>query len=121
MEKLTKAEEPVMKIIWRLKKVFVKEIIAEMDEPKPPYNTISSVVRLLETKGFLGHTAYGKTHQYHPMISKGQYRVFMLKSLLGDYFEGSSTQLVSNLVEMEDLNENEIKEIKSIIEKNTKA
>ena len=75
MEELTKTEERVMQVIWRLKKCFVKDIIDELpDDPKPPYNTISSVVRLLEKKGYVGYKAYGKTYEYFALISKSAYR-----------------------------------------------
>jgi len=75
MEELTKTEERVMQILWKLKTGFVKDIIDALpDDPKPPYNTISSVVRLLEKKGYVGYKAYGKTYEYFPLISKSDYR-----------------------------------------------
>ncbi len=119
MDKLTKAEEPVMQIIWRLKTVFVKDVIKELPEPKPPYNTISSIVRMLEGKGFLGHKAYGKTHEYFPVITKGAYRKEMFKSIVSEYFDGSLSQVVSNFVEEETLNSEELNSLKEIIDKAT--
>lgn len=116
MEKLTKAEEPLMGILWKLKKAFVKDIINELPEPQPPYNTISSIIRGLEKKGFVAYIAYGKTHQYHPVISKGEYRTSLFKSILQDYFEGSYKKVVSHLVNEENLSEEEIREIETIIE-----
>jgi len=115
MEKLSKAEEPVMQIIWKLKSVFVKDVIAEMREPKSPYNTISSIVRGLEAKGFLGHTAYGKTYQYHPVITKGAYRKFVFMSMVSEYFDGSLSQVVSNFVEEKSLDPDEIESLREII------
>lgn len=116
MEKLTKAEEPVMHIIWKLQSAFVKEVISEMKDPKPPYNTVSSIVRGLETKGFLGHKAYGKTHQYFPLITKGAYRKFVFTSMLKDYFDGSLSQVVSNFVEEKSLEPEEVESLRKIIE-----
>jgi len=119
MEKLTKAEEPVMRILWDIKSGFVKDIIDKMDDPKPPYNTISSIVRILVKKGFVKFKAYGKTYEYFPAVSKAVYKKFELKSLISNYFEGSYKQLVSFLVEKEELNEEEIEEIKKIIDQNS--
>ena len=116
MEKLTKAEEPVMQIIWKLKLAFVKEVINEMKEPKPPYNTVSSIVRGLEAKGFLSHKAFGKTHQYFPVITKGAYRKYVFMSMMSDYFDGSLSQVVSNFVEEKSLEPDEIQSLKEIIE-----
>ena len=75
MEELTKAEERIMQIFWKLKKAFVKDILNQLpDEPKPPYNTISSVIRILTSKGYLKYKAYGKTYEYYPAIDKSEYR-----------------------------------------------
>mgnify|MGYP001151307550 CR=1 FL=1 len=116
MEQLTKAEEPVMSILWKLKKAFVKDILNELPEPKPPYNTVSSIVRVLENKGYVGHTAYGKTHQYHPVICKSDYRKSLFKNIMQDYFDGSYKKVVTHLVDEENLSEQEIQEIEAIIE-----
>ncbi len=120
MEELTKAEERVMQIFWKMKKAFVKDIIEEIpDEPKPPYNTISSVVRILEKKGYLGYKAYGKTYEYYPLISKAAYKKMYLKKLLSGYFEDSPASLMSFLVKEEKLSEEEIAKLKEIIEKSS--
>ncbi|UZR98775.1 BlaI/MecI/CopY family transcriptional regulator [Chondrinema litorale] len=118
MEELTKTEEKIMQILWDIKKGFVKDVIAQMPEPKPPYNTISSVIRILEGKGFVGHKAYGKTHEYYPVITKMAYSKFTLKNMIKNYFEGSYEKLVSFMVNEKDLSNKEIKEIKDIIDKN---
>jgi predicted transcriptional regulator len=119
MEELTKTEERVMQIIWKLKKCFVKDIIEAMpDDPKPPYNTISSVVRLLESKGFAGYKAYGKTHEYFPLISKAEYRKESFKKMLSSYFDNSPESLFSFMLKEKQLNQEEINKIKEIIEKN---
>lgn len=95
MKELTKAEDQVMQILWRLGNAFVKDIVEQMPEPKPAYNTISTIVRILETKGFVDHKAYGKTHEYYPLISKEKYTKFYLNNLLKGYFNGSFQNLVS--------------------------
>jgi len=119
MEELTKTEERVMQIIWKLKTCFVKDIIDAMpDEPKPPYNTISSVVRLLETKGFAGYKAYGKTHEYFPLISKAEYRKASFKKILSGYFDNSAESLFSFMLKEDQLSKDEIDKIKQIIDKN---
>jgi len=95
LKELTKAEDQVMQILWRLQKGFVKDIIDEMPNPKPAYNTVSTIVRILETKGFVDHKAYGKTHEYFPMITKDKYTKFYLNNLIKGYFNGSFQNLVS--------------------------
>ena len=95
LKELTRAEDQVMQILWRLEQAFVKDIMEELPDPKPAYNTVSTIVRILETKGFVGHRAYGKTHQYYPLISKERYTKFYLNNLLKGYFNGSFQNLVS--------------------------
>jgi len=110
MKSLTKTEEQVMQIIWSLEKCFVKDIIAKMN-PKPPYNTVSSVVRILEEKGFVAYKAYGKTHEYYPVITKKQYRKFSFTGFFNNYFEGSMEQLVSHFMEDEKVDPKEVEEL----------
>jgi len=95
MKELTKAEDQVMQILWTLGSAFVKDIIEQMPDPKPAYNTVSTIVRILETKGFVDHKAYGKTHEYFPVISKEKYTKFYLNNLIKGYFNGSFQNLVS--------------------------
>ena len=95
LKELTRAEDQVMQILWKLEKGFVKDIIEQMAEPKPAYNTVSTIVRILETKGFVGHKAYGKTHEYFPIISKERYTKFYLNTMIKGYFNGSFQSLVS--------------------------
>ena len=95
LKELTKAEDQVMQILWALKNGFVKDIVEQMPEPKPAYNTISTIVRILEAKGFVDHKAYGKTHEYFPLISKEKYTKFYLNNMLKGYFNGSFQNLVS--------------------------
>ena len=119
MRELTKAEDQVMQILWKLEKAFVKDIIDHLPDPKPAYNTVSTIVRILEKKGFVGYTAYGKTHEYYPIIPKNQYTQFYLNNLVKGYFGGSFQHLVSffaseNKMDIRDIDAlmNELEELK---------
>ena len=101
---LTKAEEEVMHIIWQLGRCLVRDIIDKLGDPDMPHSTISSVVRILEKKGFVNHKAYGKTHEYFPIITKDEYAKHGVKSLMEKYFSGSPKMLVSFLVQSENIN-----------------
>jgi BlaI family transcriptional regulator, penicillinase repressor len=111
METLTKAEEKVMQVLWEIKKGFVKDVIDRMGEPKPPYNTISSLIRILEKKGFVHYKAYGKTHEYFPAISKLAYRSFTFRNFVANYFEGVPENVLSFMVREENLDPEEIKKV----------
>ncbi len=115
--KLTHKEEEVMRILWRLEKAFVKEIISEMPAPKPPYNTISSIVRKLEGMGLIDHESFGKTHRYFPVLKKSEYRKFSFKEMMNNYFGGSVEQLMSHFVKEEDVDLEELNEILEKIKK----
>lgn len=108
---LTPREEEIMTILWRLQKAFVKEIIAEMPDPKPPYNTVSSIVRKLESEGLIGHNAFGNTHQYYPVLQKSQYRKWSFRRLFERYFEGSPEALMSHFIKEEKVDPAEINSI----------
>ena len=95
MKELTKAEDQIMQILWTLEKAFVKDIVEQIPEPKPAYNTVSTIVRILEKKGFIGYKAYGKTHEYFPLIPKEKYTRFYLNNMVKGYFNGSVQNLVS--------------------------
>ncbi|MBF8962570.1 BlaI/MecI/CopY family transcriptional regulator [Pontibacter sp. FD36] len=95
MKELTKAEEEIMQILWKMKKGFVKDIMEEMPEPKPAYNTVSTVVRILEKKGFVGYNAFGKSHEYYPLVAEDKYKSFFLRNFMSGYFGGSFEKLVS--------------------------
>ncbi len=111
MKELTKAEEQIMQILWKLKKGFVKDLLTEMTTPKPAYNTVSTIIRILEKKGFVSHKAYGKTHEYFPIIEKDKYKTFYLKNFVRNYFGGSFNNLVSFFAKSNDLSINEIEEL----------
>lgn len=114
---LTKAEEEIMQIIWEIHPCLVRDIIDKLGDPDIPHSTVSSVVRILERKGFLTHKAYGKTHEYYPAISKEEYAQQGVKSLLEKYFSGSPKQLVSFLVRSDDISLKELNDIMKIIHK----
>jgi BlaI family transcriptional regulator, penicillinase repressor len=114
---LTRAEEEIMQILWEIGKGFVKNIVEKFPDPKPAYNTVSTIVRILETKGFVGHTAYGKTHEYYPLVAKDEYRKQYLNTLMNNYFGGSFKQLASFFMKHEKLDVREIEEIMKLMDK----
>jgi len=117
IKELTRAEEQIMQILWQLKKAFVKEVIEELPEPKPAYNTVSTFIRILETKGFIAHNSFGKSHQYYPLVSKEEYQVFSADKLLTGYFDNSVERMFSFFVEKEKIDLKEADEILKLIEK----
>ena len=119
MQELTKAEEQVMQILWKIEKGFVKDILAELEDPKPAYNTVSTIVRILEKKGFVDFEAFGKTHLYFPIVSKENYKTQISKSLISKYFEGSLENLVSFFAKKEEVDLNELDSIIKELKKNT--
>lgn len=119
MTRLTKAEEEIMQLIWSHGPCTVSQLISTMDEPHPPHSTISSIVRILEKKGFVDHKTYGRTHEYFSIIAKDSYSNFSLKSLVSGYFEGSMNNLVSFLVKEHDLSLKEISELSKKLEMNS--
>ena len=110
-QKLTKNEEEVMQYLWKLERCTVSEILEQMGEPKPPHSTVSSVVRILEKKGFVDHKAYGKTYEYFPIVKKEEYAKRSLKEVLKNFYDGSVTRLVSHLVENPEISEKEMEDI----------
>jgi len=122
IRELTKAEDQIMQILWQLKTAFVKDVIEKLPSPKPAYNTVSTIIRILEKKGFVGFKAYGKTHEYFPVIAKDEYSNYYLKSFVNRYFKGSFQDLVSffakenkmDITEMEEM----MKRVESDLEKN---
>ena len=115
MKELTRAEEQIMHILWEMGKGFVKDIIEHLPSPKPAYNTVSTIVRILERKGFVGHTAFGKTHQYYPLVSKEDYTSAFLKNFMKNYFDDSFTEMVSFFARDRNLSLSELEEIRETI------
>lgn len=116
MKELTKAEDQVMQVLWQLGKGFVKDILEQMPEPRPAYNTVSTIVRILETKGFVTHKAYGKTHEYIPVVSREKYTRFYLNNMVKGYFDGSITSLVSFFAKENSLKANELEQLMKKLE-----
>jgi len=117
MRELTKAEEQVMLILWEMKEGLVKEVIEKMDPPKPAYNTVSTVIRVLEGKGFIDHKAIGNTYIYFPLITEEQYRHFAFDKVMNNYFENSYQSLVSFLVKEKKMDMDELNELIQLAEK----
>jgi len=118
MQKLTKAEEDVMQVIWALERCTVSQMLDYMEQQlglsRPPHSTISSIVRIIEEKGFLDHKAYGRTHEYFPLVSKDEYSRGTLKDFVQNYFDGSVKRLVSFMVQENDLS---LKDLTEMLEK----
>jgi predicted transcriptional regulator len=114
MQRLTAKEEEIMSFFWDKGPLFVKQIHESYPEPRPHYNTLSTIVRGLEEKGFVGHTAYGNTHQYRALATREEYRRHTLKNVISQYFDNSYRRAVSALIEEEALS---IDELKALIHK----
>lgn len=104
-----------MQQLWKLKQAFVKEIIKELPEPKPPYNTVSSIIRILETKGMVGHETFGKTHRYFPKVGRVEYSQKVLRKMVSEYFDGSYAQVMSFIIKDSKLTDDDITELKELI------
>jgi BlaI family transcriptional regulator, penicillinase repressor len=116
MRELTRAEEQIMQILWKIKKGFVKEILEHFNEPKPAYNTVSTIVRILQDKGFVAHKAYGRTHEYYPLISKSEYSKSHMNYFVKDYFSNSFEKMVSFFAKERSISVKEMEEIMKIME-----
>ncbi|MDR3059040.1 MAG: BlaI/MecI/CopY family transcriptional regulator [Prevotella sp.] len=116
MEKLTHQEETIMLHIWQLKECVVKDIVNEMDNPKPPYTTVASVVRNLEQKGYLNAKKYGNVWVYSPKINEDDYKKVFMSNVVKSYFENSYKELVSFFVKEEKISPEELQEIMKMIE-----
>ena len=103
--------------MWRIGEGVVRDVIDQMPPPAPPYNTVSSIIRILEEKGYLAHKAFGRTHVYYPIVQEEDFRQNSLKRLVSNYFSGSPGNLVSFMVENEDLNDAEIKRIRELLDR----
>ncbi|MGH1383837.1 BlaI/MecI/CopY family transcriptional regulator [Kordia sp.] len=116
MVTLTKGEEKIMKILWDIKKGFIKDIIEQYPNPKPPYNSVSTIVRVLVQKEIVGYKAYGNSHQYYPLISKKEYSKGQMKRLVTDYYNNSLSQVVNFFTESKKLDEKELDEAMRMLE-----
>lgn len=120
MEKLTRQEEKAMLALWKIGKGFAKDVLENFPENPPHYNTISSLIRSLESKGYVGHNAYGNTYEYYPLVTKEAYTSQFLSGFIGSYFEDSYKEVVSFFAKEQKLSIDDLKEIIALIEKNKK-
>lgn len=120
MKQLTKAEEDIMQVLWQLKKANVKQIIEEFPEPKPAYNTVSTIVRILENKGFVDYEKKGKGHIYFPLLEKQEYSNQSINKLVDNYFQGSFNSMVSFFMKKNDINLNDLESVLKEIDKDNK-
>ena len=116
MQKLAKREEQIMQALWQLKKAFVKEVIEILPEPKPHYNTVSTIIRILEDKKFIAHKSFGKTYQYYPLVSKETYQKSAVGDIIKNYFDNSYQKMVTYFAAEEKINEDELEEIIKMIQ-----
>jgi predicted transcriptional regulator len=111
MKELTKAEEQIMQLLWEQEKAFVKDIVEKMPNPKPAYNTVSTIIRILEKKGFVGYTAYGKTHEYFPLVSRKDYTRTYMRNFMRNYFSGSFQEMVSFFAKEDNMSLSDLDEL----------
>ena len=117
MKELTKSEEQIMQILWKINKGFVKEIVELFPNPKPAYNTVSTIVRILEEKNFVSYNSFGRSHQYFPLITKKEYTKKFMSKFIKNYFENSFKNMFSFLSAQDDLTISEIEELKKEMDK----
>ena len=118
--KLTRAEEQIMQVLWDLEEAFVKDILERLEGPRPAYNTVSTIVRILEKKGFVSHHAYGKSHKYYPLISREEYTRTTMKNFVKDYFSDSFEKMVSFFARERDIDLEEMEDIMRIMQQEIK-
>ena len=116
MKRLTVKEEEIMRIFWVNGPMFVRELLAYYEEPKPHYNTVSTLVRGLEEKGFVGYKAYGNTYQYYSLVSEKEYKSSALKEVISQYYNNSYVNVVSSFIEEEGMSVDELKALIECIE-----
>lgn len=116
MQKLTNKEEEIMQILWKLEKAFVKEVMAEIIEDQPHYNTLSTIIRNLEEKEYVSYNAFGNTHQYFPIVKMEDYRKRFMNTAIETYFDNSYKNMVSFFAEEQKISADELREILAIIE-----
>lgn len=118
MIKLAKREEQIMQAFWELKEAFIKEIIPLLPDPKPHYNSVATIVKILEEKRFLGHQTIGNLYQYYPIVSREDYQKHAMKDIVKQYFDGSYTRMLAYFAKEQKLSEKELKEVFQIIKSN---
>jgi predicted transcriptional regulator len=116
MNELTKAEEQIMQVLWKLEKAVVKDVIDKLPTPKPAYNTVSTIIRILEKKGFVSHKAFGNTHEYFPLIARDEYKKKFLRSFINRYFGNSFQEMVSFFASRRDVSLEELEELRNLLQ-----
>ena len=117
MNRLTRAEEQVMQFLWEMGEGMTKDVISRFPEPKPAYNTVSTVIRVLEKKGFVEHKAYGKTHVYYPVVEKEAYVSIQFMGFMKDYFNNSFPRMAAFFAREKNIDISEMEEILKMTEK----
>ena len=117
MKEITKAQEDLLKALWEIKEGAVSDVLDSLPEPKPAYNTVATVIKVLEKKGYVAHKTYGKTHVYFPVITRKDYAQYVLKDTFKSLFNGSLNQLVSTFVKSKDISITELEDLKEMLEK----
>ena len=120
MKKLAKREEQIMQVYWELDKAFIKEVIPHLPDPKPHYNSVATVVKILEDKGFLDHDSVGNIHRYFPLVTREQYQKHAMKDIVSQYFDNSYPRMLAFFAKEQNLSEEELKDILHMI-KNDRA
>src|SRR5512138_2637072 len=120
MKEITKAQEDLLKALWQIKEGAVSDILDNLEEPKPAYNTVATVIKVLEKKGYVSHKTFGKTHVYYPVVSKKDYAQHILKDTFKGLFNGSLNQLVSTFVKSKDISLGELEELRDLVVKEIK-
>lgn len=115
MQKLAKREEQIMQVFWGLEKAFIKEVIPELPDPKPHYNSVATMVKILEDKGFLAHETVGNIYRYYPVISRNDYQGHAMKDIVSQYFDNSYPSMLAYFAKEQKLSESELNEILEII------
>ncbi len=120
MVKLAKREEQIMQVFWELEKAFIKEVIPHLPDPKPHYNSVATIVKILEEKGFLSHETVGNVYQYYPLISRDDYQQHFMKDIVSQYFDNSYPRMLAFFAKQQNLSEKELNEIIQMIKSNKK-
>lgn len=120
MQKLAKREEQIMQACWQLENAFIKEIINEMPDPKPHYNTIATMVKILEDKGFLGHETIGNVFRYYPVISKDSYQKHAMNDIVSQYFDNSYPNMLMFFAKEQKISDEELNDIVNLIKSQKK-
>ncbi len=117
MKEITKAQEDLLKALWEIKEGAISDVLDSLDDPKPAYNTVATVIKVLEKKGYVSHKTYGKTHVYFALVSKKDYAQHVMKDTFKGLFNGSLNLMVSSFVKNKDVSLRELEELKEMLEK----